>query len=265
MILAFLLALLVSVLGWRFRALSADGAFAATLVGGLIFGLGGWPWALLLLLFFFTSSGLTHAFARRKQDLGEKFAKGGQRDAMQVLANGGVATLCVLAHAAFPQASWPWIAFAASLAAVNADTWATELGVLSPHPPRRLTTWQIVEKGTSGGVTLVGTLAALAGAVVIAVPAAFFSPLPLSGPFSAFLLIALAGLVGSLIDSLLGDTLQAIYFCPNCRKETEQHPKHRCGATTSRLRGLSWLNNDWVNIACGLSAALLALIPFFTL
>ncbi len=260
MILAFSLALLVSFLGWKFHALSVDGAFVATLVGTLIFGLGGWPWALLLLLFFFTSSGLTHAFARRKQDLGEKFAKGGQRDAMQVLANGGVATLCVLAHAAFPQASWPWIAFAASLAAVNADTWATELGVLSRQPPRRLTTWQIVEKGTSGGVTIFGTLAALGGAVVIAFPAAFFSPLPLAKPFRVFLLVALAGLAGSLFDSLLGDTLQAIYFCPNCRKETEQHPKHRCGTPTVHLRGLTWLDNDWVNIACGLSAALLALI-----
>lgn len=259
MIPAFLLAILISLLAWRFRALSASGALAATIIGGLIFGLGGWRWALLLLLFFFTSSALTRAFAHRKGNLSEKFAKGGQRDAMQVLANGGVATICVLAHLVFPQALWPWLGFAASLAAVNADTWATELGVLSPHPPRRITSWQIVEKGASGGITLLGTSAALIGSALIALPGAFLPPLPISHPLLTFLLITLAGLIGSLIDSLLGDTLQAIYFCPRCRKETEHFPRHRCGTATLRLRGLPWLDNDGVNLACALSAALLAL------
>ncbi|MFN3741774.1 MAG: DUF92 domain-containing protein [Anaerolineales bacterium] len=259
MILAFLLALLISLLAWRFRALTVNGALAATVVGSLIFGLGGWRWALLLLLFFFTSSALTRAFVHRKRKLSEKFAKGGQRDAMQVMANGGVAALCVLAHFAFPQALWSWLGFAASLAAVNADTWATELGVLSPHPPRRITNWQIVEEGASGGITLLGTSAALLGSALIALPAAFLPPLPISHPLLTFVLVTLAGLIGSLIDSLLGDTLQAIYFCPRCRKETEHFPRHSCGTATSRLRGLPWLDNDGVNIACALSAALLAL------
>lgn len=259
MILAFLLALLVSLLAWRFRSLTISGALAATVVGGLIFGLGGWRWALLLLLFFSTSSALTRAFAHRKGNLSEKFAKGGQRDAMQVIANGGVAALCALAHFAFPQAIWPWLGFAASLAAVNADTWATELGVLSPYPPRRLTSWQIVEEGTSGGVTLLGTSAALLASALIALPAAFLPPIPISHPLLFFVLVTLAGLIGSLIDSLLGDTLQAIYFCPRCRKETEHFPRHSCGTATLRLRGLTWLDNDGVNIACALSAALLAL------
>jgi uncharacterized protein (TIGR00297 family) len=259
---SFLLALLISLLAWRANALSESGALAATLLGTLIFGLGGWPWAVLLLLFFFTSSALTRAGAARKSGLSEKFAKGGRRDALQVLANGGIAGLCVLAHLLWPQASWPWVGFAASLAAVNADTWATELGVLASRPPRRLTTWQIVEKGTSGGVTLEGTLSALLGAALISLFAVFVAPFPEARSPFAFSWITLTGLAGAMIDSLLGDTFQAIYYCPNCRKQTERHPRHTCGAPTFYVRGLRWLDNDIVNLLCGLSAALLGILLF---
>ncbi len=262
LLISFLTAFLISLLAWKMHALSGSGAVAATLLGTIIFGLGGWPWAILLLLFFFTSSGLTRAWSSRKQGLNEKFAKGGRRDALQVLANGGVAGICVLAHWLWPEASWPWIGFAASLAAVNADTWATELGVLASRPPRRLTTWQIVEKGTSGGVTPEGTLSALLGAALIGLVAVFIAPFPTARSWFAFLWITLTGLLGAMIDSLLGDTFQAIYYCANCRKQTERHPRHTCGAPTFYLRGLRWLDNDIVNLLCGLSAALLAILLF---
>jgi hypothetical protein len=72
--------------------------------------------------------------------------------------------------------------------------------------------------------------------------------------------IGLFGLLGSLVDSALGATYQAIYFCPTCNKETERHPLHTCGSATTRIRGLAWLDNDWVNAACALTGAALALI-----
>jgi uncharacterized membrane protein len=57
-------------------------------------------------------------------------------------------------------------------------------------------------------------------------------------------------LLGSLFDSFLGATVQAIYFCPTCDKETERHPVHTCGTPTAMIRGWEWLNNDWVNFGC---------------
>jgi len=259
----FVLAAAVSVLAWRLKSLSPSGAAAATALGAVVFGLGGLAWAILLLAFFFSSSGLSRLFRRYKQGQVEKYAKGSRRDAAQVLANGGVAGGFVLLYLLFPQSAWPWLGFAGSLAAVNADTWATELGILNHSRPRLITTGRPVEPGTSGAVSLTGTLAALAGAALIAALAIAVWPGPErpTGLAAAAVggLLALAGLAGSLADSWLGATLQSIYTCPVCQKETEQHPRHNCGSPTFRLRGLPWLNNEGVNAICALVGALLGL------
>ncbi len=258
----FLLAVIVAYLAYRAHSLNKSGAAAATLVGTVIFGLGGWSWAILLMIFFITSSGLSRAFKNRKRGLDEKFSKGHERDAGQVFGNGGLATFFAALHAFYPGSILPWIGFAVSLAAVNADTWATELGVLNPTQPRMIThLGRRVEKGTSGGISLFGTLASLLGAAVIALPAIYLSPV---GPLSLYyiLLISLAGLAGSLFNSFLGATVQAMYYCPTDEKETEKHPLHTCGTPTVHIRGWEWLNNDWVNFACsafGLAVAFLFL------
>ncbi|MGE5072661.1 MAG: DUF92 domain-containing protein [Anaerolineae bacterium] len=257
LLIGLLLAAAASLAARLARALSWSGAAAATVLGTVVFGLGGWQWAVLLLAFFILSSALTRAFRRLKRGAEEKYAKGGERDAMQVVSNGGLAGIFVLLHAAFPGAAWPWIGYAGALAAVNADTWATELGVLDPGEPRLISSLRRrVEKGTSGGVSVVGTLASLAGAAIIGGLAAWFLG---RDQASVTAIVALAGLVGSLVDSLLGATLQAIYYCPTDHKETEKHPLHTCGTKTIHLRGWKWLNNDWVNIACSVAGALAAL------
>ena len=80
-----------------------------------------------------------------------------------------------------------------------------------------------------------------------------------------FLLITLSGLLGSLFDSLLGATVQAMYFCPTDQKETEKHPLHTCGTLTVHTRGWTWLDNDWVNFACGaFGAATMFLLKIIT-
>lgn len=271
-----ILAFTLSFLAYRMNALTPGGTAAAVLLGTLVFGLGGLEASILLLVFFLSSSVLSRVAKSRKAGLEENYSKSSRRDAGQVLANGGLAGVFVVLHGFFPAATWPWLGAAAALAAANADTWATELGVLSPNSPRRITTGRPVERGASGGVSLVGLLAALGGAMLEA--AAFVIVWPETALLSGaaiphglamaaawFLLVTLAGLAGSLIDSLLGATLQAIYYCPVCLKETERHPIHSCGNRTSRMRGLYWLNNDWVNTACTLSGSLIALIIYFVI
>ena len=256
----FTFGVIVAIIACRAGSLNRSGAIAAAINGGLIFGLGGFRWAILLLAFFVSSSLLSKAFAGRKAAYNEKFSKGSQRDWGQVAANGGLGTLLAIVYAFYPGSEWLWIAFTGAMAAVTADTWATELGVFSPAPPRLITTGAVVERGASGGVSLTGSAAALVGAAFIGLCAIILDPRPAEG---AAWIIATAAIVGgiggSFFDSLLGATLQAIYFCPNCNKETERAPFHTCGALTQPLRGWRWLNNDLVNFSASLVGAFLAI------
>ncbi len=259
LLIGFALGVTVGWAAWRARALTTSGAVAAAVVGGLIFGLGGLPWAVLLLTFFVSSSALSRAFNQRKEAVHEKFAKGSRRDWGQVLANGGLgAFLAVVTAAAGDQVQiWPYLAFAGAMAAVNADTWATELGVLSRVPPRLITTGQVVESGSSGGVTWLGSLAALGGGALIGLVGGLFP-----GPVALYPLLVItsaAGLAGALLDSLLGATMQGLYHCPACDKLTERHPYHHCGTRTTHARGWQWLNNDLVNLAASFTGAIFAL------
>ena len=156
-----------------------------------------------------------------------------------------------------PENPLPWMAYLGAMATVNADTWATELGVISRQSPRLITSGQVVEAGTSGGISLFGTLATLGGAVVIGLVGAAFH---LGAGAPGMLLAAtIGGVCGSLLDSLLGATIQAIYYCVTCQKETERHPEHTCGTPTRQTRGWDWLNNDFVNLIASLVGALVAL------
>ncbi len=253
----FSLAALVAAVAYKTGSLSRSGAMAAILSGGLIFGLGDFKWTSLLLGFFISSSLLSRAFAGHKIGLSDKFAKGSQRDASQVLANSGVGVCLVLINTFMPGQDWVWVAYAGAMAAVNADTWATELGVLNPQPPRLVTTGAQVARGTSGGVSLMGSMAALGGGAWIGLLAMLWSN-DHTG-WQLFFGTMLAGLAGSFFDSLLGATVQAIYTCPVCHKETERYPIHTCGAQTRLIRGWSWLNNDLVNLAASIFGVGIAL------
>lgn len=259
--LGFFLAIIIAFLAYKVRSLSKSGALAAAFIGAIVFGVGGWEWAVLLLTFFITSSALSRAFKKRKQGLEEKFSKGHERDAGQVFGNGGIAAFFAALHFFLPESPLPWLGFAAALAAVNADTWATELGVLNPNPPRMITNLaKVVKKGTSGGISLVGTLAALSGSALIAALAVILPSENWSLNTDHWLLITFSGLAGSLFDSLFGATVQAMYYCPADKKETEKHPLHTCGTETVHIRGWKWLDNDWVNFACGAAGAFISMM-----
>jgi uncharacterized protein (TIGR00297 family) len=248
---------------WR-QALTVSGLIGAVLVGTLIFGFGGWIWGLLLITFFVSSSMLSHYRRADKETVADKFAKGSRRDLSQALANGGAGAVLALAFAAYPNPLF-FAAFLGVMGTVNADTWATELGILSPVRPRLITTGEEVPPGTSGGVTQMGIWASVAGALLIGTVATAltqgWSLLNGSGwslkAASFPLLAVVGGLVGSLFDSLLGASVQGIYYCDLCEKETER-PTHHCGQATYLVRGHAWLSNDLVNLLASLLGGLVA-------
>jgi uncharacterized protein (TIGR00297 family) len=233
---------LIGWLAFRAGALSISGAGAAAIVGALVYGFAGLGPSLILILFFLSSSLLTSFKAMRKRALRLGFAKGGRRDIGQVLANGGVATACIVVYG-LNDSPLAFSGFIGALAVAAADTWGTEIGVLSMGEPRSLLTGKSVPKGTSGGVSLLGTLATLLGGLFLGILGAL-----VVGEWRLILIGMLAGVLGATFDSLLGATWQVMYFCPRCESATESHPMHHCGSVTTYARGWRWLNNDGVNL-----------------
>jgi uncharacterized protein (TIGR00297 family) len=245
-----LLAAVFALLAHRARSLSRSGALAATLVGGAAVA-AGWSWGVLLIAYFAASVLLSRLRAAEKaRRTGGVVAKGGARDAAQVLANGGLFAVAALLSSATGDARLAMAALGA-LAASTADTWATEIGTLASGAPRSILTMRPVPAGTSGGMSGAGTLAMLAGAAFVALAGrALGIPAPL-------LAVAAGGAAGALADSLLGATLQERRWCETCKSPTERDV-HGCGSTTTHLGGLEWLDNDAVNLLATLVGAAVA-------
>jgi uncharacterized protein (TIGR00297 family) len=240
-------AAIVALLAYRAGSLTASGAVAAFAVGAGVFGATGWAGAAVLFAFFLPSALLSRFGRARKRALLD-VEKPGPRDARQVLANGGVAAICALFYArgGAPLAA----AFAGAFAAASADTWGTEIGSLSRRNPVSILTLRAVAPGISGGVTLLGTVATIGGALAVATAAALVKVAPLWP-------VALAGIAGALLDSILGASFQELRWCPSCASECET-ALHRCGTPTVARRGFRWVGNDAVNVAATLCGALLA-------
>jgi len=242
------LAAIIAILAVRHRALDRSGALAAIIVGTLTFAAGGLAWSRAMIGFFVTGSLLSRVGRQRKRAAAIQGERG-QRDARQVLANGGLAALFAALHSMSEQRSDWSLPFLGAIASAAADTWATEIGMLSAHPPRSLRTGRPVPPGTSGAVSLLGLLGMVAGASFVALLAPRGTPrLP----------IAVAGCLGALADSLLGATLQARYACAICQRSLEQPAHPPCPGPARRVSGLPGLTNDTVNALATLVGATLA-------
>jgi uncharacterized protein (TIGR00297 family) len=242
----------VSFAAHRANALSGTGAVAATLTGILAVA-AGWSWGILLIGFFLSGIVLSRIDAPRKAQIVDAIvAKNRARDVWQVLANGGLFTAAALASIMSPAPVWFAIGIGA-LAASAADTWATELGTLVGGEPRSIVTRKAVPAGTSGGVTLAGSAAALAGAAFMAGAASLLGwPVPLH-------VVIASGLAGAFADSLAGALVQERRWCAACRAPTERIV-HVCGTRTGRVGGVAGFDNDVVNLLCSFVGALVALV-----
>lgn len=231
----------------RSIGLSASGSVAAAIVGALVWIFGGWQCVIVLLAFFIPSTAISRIGRARKRALVD-IGKHGPRDAMQVFANGGAATLAALL---VPHYGAPALAaLAGAFAAASADTWATEIGTLARATPRSIFTLRPLAPGLSGGVTWQGSFAQIGGAAIVALVAWLLHVAP-------FVTVVIAGVAGSIVDSLLGATVQTLRYCPQCARECETDP-HVCGTRTVARRGLRWFGNDAVNFAASLCGAVLA-------
>jgi uncharacterized protein (TIGR00297 family) len=243
-----LFSFLISTFSYALRFLTGGGATAQFVLGVIILGLGGWQWIVPILTFFILSSLLSFISKRTRPSV--EFAKSSRRDWAQVCANGGTAAGIVLLWFFTRWGCW-FVAYLGAVAAATADTWGTEVGIHSHSSPRLVTNLQPIETGTSGAISLLGFLAGTSGALAIGLSAAHW----LSSPQTTNVMIAtiFGGCSGSLIDSLLGATIQTQYSCSVCGKTSER--MEHCGMKTTQKSGIRWINNDVVNFACTMAGA----------
>jgi uncharacterized protein (TIGR00297 family) len=178
-------------------------------------------------------------------------AKGGERDAVQVFANGAVFGAAAIGLLLAPAHPW-FAAGAGAVAASAADTWATEIGLLARGSPRSIRTLRRVPPGTSGAISVPGSIAMIGGAAFIAALAVLFH-----APRAVAAGIFLGGVAGAIADTALGATLQERRRCLGCGEITERRI-HVCGSRTQRLGGIAGLDNDVVNFLATLVGAAVA-------
>lgn len=252
-----ILAILVGYISFRFKFLSDDGAATAFILGSFIFGFGGMAATVPILTFFILSSLLSKVGKRYKKEVENNYEKSSVRDAAQVLANGGIGGILIIILA-FADNEAFYILYAVSIAIATADTWSTELGIFSKQKPRLITNLKKVLPGTSGAISLTGTIAGIAGATIIALSTLIFFK---SAHFvQSAMIIVFGGFIGNLADSLIGATIQAKFKCVQCTKITEK--RIHCDKKATLNSGYSFLNNDVVNILAILTGTAISSLYF---
>lgn len=240
---AVILALAVVVLSYYLKFLTISGSLMTFLLAITIFGLGGVKWAIPILAFFILSSLLSKAGKGIKERFKDTFEKTGVRDQTQVLANGGIAGIIIIIHYFSPSELFYYL-YLISVAVATADTWATEIGVLFNGKTRLITNFKAASPGVSGAISLEGTAGSLIGSLIIISSGMLFIKL---NSTMLFFSLVLFGFVGSMVDSILGATIQSQYHCRVCGKYTEK--KIHCNVETKLVSGFKIINNDIVNIS----------------
>ena len=188
---------------------------------------------------------------RSERVTGEINKKSGARDVVQVLSNSLAAVIALLLGKIFSNDVFT-VVYAVALTECLADSLASDVGVLSKKDPVDICRLRRIKRGLSGGVSLLGTLAAFAGCVFMSAFTVIFFGFRLE----YFLSVLLVPMLGIAIDSILGSLVQAKFTCRVCSKLTEK-PIH-CQTPTALTGGIRFINNDTVNFLSNLITAVIA-------
>lgn len=247
LLLGFIVGSAISIFSYITYFVTRSGALALVFVATLVCGFGPWPtWGLLVL--FFASSGCIHLAKKmtNRAKIEDIAAKGPTRDAWQVFANSLPAIISLVLYY-YTKKPLFLIGYVSAIAGATADTFGSEIGILSKKAPRSIISFKPIESGLSGGISLLGSVASFLGSLLISLTFWLFSwPRVALLPMSLVISVPLiCGILNSIMDSVLGATLQVKYRCRICGRLTEQQYHHL--QQTKHIHGISWLSNDWVN------------------
>ena len=259
LVIALAAVLVIGLIAYWKRQLNLSGVVAAVVMGAAATVMGGFT-SLSLYLFFLISAAVIGKLSKRIRGLERIHKKGGRRDAVQVLANGGAALAAMLIHA-FDSSPVYLAVFTACLAEACSDTWASEIGVLSKNEPVSILTFTKVPKGLSGGVSLLGTCSAMLSSILYGIFAfSCYDGINLS----LVMVVIFSSFAGVMADSVLGATLQA-HFYDEKEDIITEHSRDREGNALKLVRGLRFMDNDMVNLTSNIITFVLAsLFGFLT-
>ncbi|XP_038048871.1 transmembrane protein 19-like [Patiria miniata] len=267
------LPLFLAISGLRKKSVTSGGAILGYLVGFTML-LASYSFFMALLAFFYTASKATRFKAEMKKKIEADYKEGGQRDWLQVISNGGIPTSLAIIYVVdsgfrdLPldfrsryDTTWTALALMSAYACCCGDTWASEIGtVMGSKTPRLITTLSKVPVGTNGAVSFVGLLSSAVGGFMVG--CGFYIGLLISFSSPAFktatpqwpvmVFAALAGLVGSLIDSLLGALFQ--YSALDLRTK---RVVSTATTTTEYICGWPVLDNNGVNMLSSLLTSMI--------
>jgi uncharacterized protein (TIGR00297 family) len=252
---AQLFSLLVGIIAYKRRSVSISGLVSLLVISALFIWLDHIDLLVVMFAMFASSSLLSHYKKSEKKEFDEIVSKTGPRDYIQAISNLGIATFLLILYQFIPSEVFI-AALIGSVAAANADSWASEIGGISKKKPVLITTFKPVDKGISGGVTYPGTIGGIAGSLFIVCIGVIF--LNLSSSFTGSITFLfwssfIAGILGFIFDSYIGAVYQSLY--KNTTKEgfTENNEGEK-----ELVKGFSWINNDVVNFLTTLFAAIIA-------
>lgn len=246
----------IAIFSYVYQLLTKSGVFALIMIGTLVCGFGSWPTWVLLILLFGSSSCIS--FFKKVAALDGKDTiskKDAQRDGWQILANGLPAVVSLVLYYYTDNLLFI-IGYVSAIAGATADTWASEIGILSTSPPLSILTFKPIPSGLSGGVSLLGTFASILGSLMISITFWFLHGPNITFTTNLVFVPVVCGFAHSLIDSFLGAAFQVKYRCSICDQVTERNVHHQ--QPTTKITGIFWLNNDWVNFISGCFTVLLS-------
>lgn len=229
---SIILSLLLGMIAFLKKALTIPALIIAILFSTLITYFGGLA-SFIILVIVFLGSIITKIFSKSK--------KSKKRKLIQIISNVGVGTISLIIFKMTTNNIYLLI-YASIMAESLADTLASDIGVLSKKEPINILNFKKGERGLSGNISILGLTSALIGSVLIGL----IYYIGIEKNIISFIIIMLSGFLGSLVDSILGASIQVKYKCEKCKKVTER--KEHCGKKTNYYKGIKWIDNNLVNL-----------------
>lgn len=248
-----LLPTILAIYAYKRQKINLSGTIAAWLFTILIIFIGNWQ-SFSLVLMTFISTIITSRF-KHKNDVSNIVEKAKTKDIIQILANLFLPTLSIIFYGVFKNHLF-LLCFICTIGESLSDSLASEIGILSKKNPINILTLKRVERGLSGGLSFLGTFASICGSFIVALFSYYFYNITLK---HAILIIGII-FTGTIIDSVLGATIQSKYKCLKCNFITEKTT--HCNYEAKLISGFKFINNDGVNFLTNLTTLIITIIVF---